>query len=159
MRVLRRRCIVLALIKKCSRLLPFQRIVVKRRPIHADVRRTLLPPQQRRSQRRQLLQFANPCFHSFDNSRRLQLLFQCVNDRRARRSRVHRLRQNLHRHHIVIAIHNQPRQKISFAENDAVSVRIRNQILPVSNSGPNALRDQSRQVRYRPVRDHADRDL
>ena len=63
------------------------------------------------------------------------------------------------REHVVIAIDDEPRQKISFAEDDAIGVGIRDEFFAVGDGGANALRDQSRQIVDRAVRDHADRDL
>ena len=98
-----------------------------------------------------MLKFSNASIHALHDSRRLQFFAQSLQDGFAHGCGVHGLGQDLKREHIVIAIDNEAGQKISFAEDDAVGVGIRDEFLAVGDGGTNALRDQRRQIGHRAV--------
>ncbi len=123
--VLRRRRVVFPLIEERSGLLAFEAVVVKAHTaVHGEDGRTLLSPKQSGLKRRQLLKLSNACIHALDDSRGLQFIAKRLHDRFAHGCGIHRLGEDLNAEHVVIAIDNQARHKISFAEDDAVSIGI-----------------------------------
>ena len=158
-RVLRGGGVVLPLIEEGPGLLAFEAVVMEADAVHLDQGGTFLAPEQARLPRGQLLEFADAAVHALDDARGFEFGGQCFNHDLADGLGIHGLGKNLDREHVVVAIDDEARQKISLAEDDTVGVGIRDELLAVGDGGTNAIGDQGRQVGDFIARDHADRDL
>src|ERR1700732_1525374 len=122
--VLRRRGIVLALIQERAGFLPFHSVEVKLDAIHGKDSIALFSLNYAGKPGRKLLEFANPGIYSLNDRRRLQLFAQFRQDSATHRLSVHRLREDLERQQVVVAVHNQSRQEIRLAKNHTICIRV-----------------------------------
>jgi len=72
---------------------------------------------------------------------------------------IHGLGENLQRENVVVAVDDQARQEISFAEDDAVSIRVVDKRLAIGNGISDALAKQGREIGDHVMRNQADGDL
>ena len=151
--------VVLALIEKGAGLLAFQGVELEADAVHGERCRALLSVEQRGRARGQALQFANAGVSSLHHGGGMQVFAQRGHNGLPHGIGIHTLGENLQRENVVVAIHDESRKKIGFAENEAVGVGVADQRLPVGNCVGNALAEQGREVRHRLRRDQADRNL
>jgi hypothetical protein len=109
--------------------------------VHRDHGRTFISPQEAGLPHPQLLQFADPGVHPFHDRCRFEFLDQRLDQCGSHGFRIHRLRQDLHRCQVIVAIDDQPGQEVPFAKNYAVGIAIPDDPFPIGNRRSNPLRD------------------
>ena len=96
--------------------------------------------------RRQLLQLPYARVHPFDDGGGPEFLGQRPGHRFAHRVQVHGLGRTCRAHQIRVAVGDQSRQQIGFAEDKAVSVTVANHLAAKGQSVKNALANQRQQL-------------
>src|SRR5579872_330400 len=153
------RGIVLALIQKCTRLLPLKGIVMKFNAIHGDNGRSLVSLKQTRGSWWKLFKFSYTWVDSLDDRGWLELLYEFRYDSLTDRIGVHRLGQDLQRKHVAVAVDDEARQEVSLAERHAESVSVTNHPVAIRNCLLNPFPKQGWKVCDGLPRDHPDCDL
>ncbi len=148
------RSVVLALVKKTSGLLPAQRVVVELDAIHfaavhSNDRRALRALKNRGVKVRKLLQVTDARIGPLHHILCLGELADGGDHSLPARRPVPGLRKNLQRIHVVVAVDDQPRQAVGFAEDQAVRIGIADGLLPIVHRFFQPLADQVEQVLFR----------
>jgi len=132
--------------------------------VHGESGRRFFPAQQGGSARRQRLQLADARVDAFHDGSWAHPLGQLRDDGFAHEVGVHPLREHLEGKDVVVAVDDEARKEICFAEDDPVSVAIADDLLAVRDGVGDALAQQGwkigdRLMRCRLSGNHADGDL
>ena len=106
-----------------------------------------------------MFQFADAGIDAFRDGCRFQAVAEFRHNHAAHRLRVHGLGQGLDGNQIVVAVHDQPRKKIGFAEDYAIGITIAHHPFPIADGFLNTFPEQAAEVIDGVGRNHADGDL
>ena len=151
--------VVFALVQKGTGLLAFECVVVETHPVHGEDGVVSLALDQAGGQGSELLQFPHPGIDPFDNGGGFELLIEFGRNYLTHRLPIDCLGKYLQREQVVIAIDDQPGQKVRLAENDSIRVAISHHPRTIGDRCLQAFAQQAGQVSHRPGRNHADGNL
>src|SRR5215469_7217118 len=153
------RRIILPLIKEGPGLLPFTHVEVKANPVHGEDRVRLLTLNQLGLACGKLFKLPDVRFDSLGDRSWPQALREFLDEGGPNRLPIHSLRQDLHRQDVVVSVYDDSGEKIGFAEDYPVGIRLADKRRAIVNGRPNPLANQGREVLHRRMRDHPDGNL
>src|ERR1700722_9122776 len=151
--------IVFALVKESSSLLAFEGVVAELHGVHGEGGARFFALQESGRARRKSLQSAYAGVDALNDGCRVQPGGELAEDRLADGVGVHGLGEDLQREDVAVAVDDQAREEIGFAEDDAVALGVVHQRLAIGDGLGDALAKQGWKISHWIVRDHADRDL
>src|SRR6185437_2387222 len=113
------------------RFLAALRVISKSDSVHGEYRRGPAPREHPGGNGRKLLEFPDSLVHALDNVFRSRKLLKCFDNSGAPLRTVPRLREHLEREYLVVAVDDQPRDSIGFTENQAIGIRIADNLPPI----------------------------